>query len=184
MSLRDLIRGPAPRKAAAAISATVAKNCALPMPTRAGIATVTVVDQLDLITPPLTVASIASVAVASRSRAEANCLPWKAADWRAFYDERAGILEYDGGVTRPEAEARAYEATIVEWMNHHHPRSEPGWCHACGADRAGEPLLPYGTTGTGHTWLHVRCWPSWYARRKAEAALSLKLLGIKTEASS
>ena len=29
---------------------------------------------------------------------------WTAQDWRAFYDERAGIAEYDGALERPKAE--------------------------------------------------------------------------------
>lgn len=30
-------------------------------------------------------------------------------DWQALYDERAAIMEYDGGLPRDEAEARAAE---------------------------------------------------------------------------
>jgi len=30
-------------------------------------------------------------------------------DWSAFYDERAGIMEFDGGLPRTEAEAKAAE---------------------------------------------------------------------------
>ena len=36
---------------------------------------------------------------------------WDEEDWTAFYDERAGILEFDGGLTRAEAEAGAREET-------------------------------------------------------------------------
>ena len=32
--------------------------------------------------------------------------PWDPEDWQALYDERAGIAEFDGGLSRPEAEAR------------------------------------------------------------------------------
>jgi hypothetical protein len=31
------------------------------------------------------------------------------ADWREVFEERAAIMEYDGGLPRPEAEARAEE---------------------------------------------------------------------------
>lgn len=34
---------------------------------------------------------------------------WDQDDWAALYDERAGIMEFDGGLSRPEAEARAVE---------------------------------------------------------------------------
>jgi hypothetical protein len=32
---------------------------------------------------------------------------WKEEDWQALFDERAGIMEYDGGLSRAEAEERA-----------------------------------------------------------------------------
>ena len=106
---------------------------------------------------------------------------WDAADWQDFYDQRAGILEYDGGLPRPEAEVQAFEATVVEWMNRHKARSEPGLCHACGENGVREVLLPYGTAQSGHAWLHGRCWRGWYGARKAEAVAALKALGIKAE---
>ena len=31
---------------------------------------------------------------------------WSPQDWLAFFDERAGIAEFDGGLPREEAEAR------------------------------------------------------------------------------
>lgn len=34
---------------------------------------------------------------------------WGEEDWTAFYDERAGIMEFDGGLARAEAEAGARE---------------------------------------------------------------------------
>lgn len=34
---------------------------------------------------------------------------WSEEDWNALYDERAGIMEYDGGLSRGEAEDRAAE---------------------------------------------------------------------------
>lgn len=33
--------------------------------------------------------------------------PWSDADWQAAFDERAGILEYDAGLPRDEAEQLA-----------------------------------------------------------------------------
>lgn len=32
-------------------------------------------------------------------------------DWRVVYDERAGIMEYEGGLSRDEAEALALSET-------------------------------------------------------------------------
>ena len=42
---------------------------------------------------------------------------WSAEDWQVFFDERAGIVEFDGGLPRAEAEARAFEACVLEWLN-------------------------------------------------------------------
>ena len=33
---------------------------------------------------------------------------WSPEDWQVFFDERAAILEFDGGLPRAEAEARAF----------------------------------------------------------------------------
>ena len=58
---------------------------------------------------------------------------WIKCDWRAFFDERAGISEIDGGLPRPAAEARAYECCVVKWLNHNPaPSSETDRCSECG----------------------------------------------------
>ncbi|MEZ5792379.1 MAG: hypothetical protein R3D34_16875 [Nitratireductor sp.] len=51
---------------------------------------------------------------------------WSDEDWRALYEERAGIAEFDGGLPRPEAEALALECCLVEWLNRNFERSPPG----------------------------------------------------------
>jgi len=33
---------------------------------------------------------------------------WSAEDWRLFFDERAGIAEFDSGLLRADAEAQAF----------------------------------------------------------------------------
>ena len=38
---------------------------------------------------------------------------WSAEDRQVFFDERAGILEFDGGLSRSEAEAQAFECCMV-----------------------------------------------------------------------
>lgn len=104
---------------------------------------------------------------------------WSAEDWRVFFDERAAIAEFDGGLPRPEAEARAFECCVVEWLNRSFEGSPPGRCLACGGgDLAYDALLPHGTDATGHAWLHSGCWPAWYAGRKAEAVAALAMMGI------
>jgi hypothetical protein len=104
---------------------------------------------------------------------------WTAEDWRNFFDERAGIAEFDFGLSRPEVEARAFTCCVAEWLNRNPARSSPGSCLGCGGGEAAhDPLLPFGTGSTGHAWLHARCWQSWHAARKAEAVTMLTAMGI------
>jgi hypothetical protein len=104
---------------------------------------------------------------------------WSAEDWRIFFDERASIAEFDAGLPRAEAEARALAFCVIEWLNRHPERLPLGRCLGCGGrDHAHDPLLPYGIERTGHAWLHSRCWPAWYADRKARAIAALATMGI------
>lgn len=98
---------------------------------------------------------------------------WDAEDWRAHFDERAGIAEFDGGLSRMQAEARAFQCCIVEWLNRNFVPSAPGRCAACGRLQGPDKLLPFGTNPIGHAWLHSRCWSAWDASRRAEAIAAL-----------
>ena len=53
---------------------------------------------------------------------------WSAEDWRVFFDERAGIAEFDGSLPRAEAEAHAFECCVIEWLNRHPCPSTPTRC--------------------------------------------------------
>jgi hypothetical protein len=89
------------------------------------------------------------------------------------------IAEFDGGLPRARAEARAFACCMAEWLNRNFVRSPPGRCLACdGGDHGHDPLLPSGIESTGHAWLHSRCWPTWHAGRKAEAIAALAAMGI------
>jgi hypothetical protein len=57
---------------------------------------------------------------------------WSPQDWRAFFDERAGIAEFDGRLPSAEAEASAYAHCVAEWLNRNPQRSPPGHCFGCG----------------------------------------------------
>jgi hypothetical protein len=104
---------------------------------------------------------------------------WTAEDWRAFFDERAGIAEFDETLSRLRAEEHAFACCIAEWLNRNPISSLPGRCLACGRPHhAHDPLLPYGTETTGHAWLHSRCWPSWYEGRKADGVVVLAAMGL------
>lgn len=94
-------------------------------------------------------------------------------------DGRAGIGEFDGGLPRAEAEARAFACCVAEWLNRNPVRSPPGRCLGCGGrDHAHDPLLPFGFESTGHAWQHSRCWTACHAGRKAEAVAALSSIGI------
>jgi hypothetical protein len=80
---------------------------------------------------------------------------WTAEDWQAFFDERAAIAEFDGGLPRAQAEGRAFACCVVEWLNRNFACSLP----EC-------TLVPLS---------HSRCWPS---ARKAEAIAALATMGI------
>lgn len=104
---------------------------------------------------------------------------WSAEDWLAYFDERAGIAEFDGGLPRLEAEALAFESCVVEWMNRTFERSPPGICLACGGkDSAHDVLLPHGTEPAGHAWFHSRCWPQWFAKQRISAIEALRAIGL------
>ena len=104
---------------------------------------------------------------------------WIFEDWQVYFDERAGIAEFDVGMPRDEAEAAAYEACLVEWLNLNPAVSSPsGHCAQCGgSDASGDILLPYGVAT--QTWLHSRCWPQWILKRRVDAEAALQILGIK-----
>jgi hypothetical protein len=104
---------------------------------------------------------------------------WSAEDWQVFLDERAGIIEFDGGLPRAEAEAQAFDCCVGEWLNRNPERSPAGRCLGCGdREHAHDPLLPYGVEPNGHVWLHSRCWPAWYEARKAKAVSTLAAIGV------
>ncbi len=106
---------------------------------------------------------------------------WTPEDWRAHFDERAGIAERDGRLPRADAERRAYECCVMEWLwQHPPPASGPERCAHCG-EPLGEPgrdSLPYLTGGGGHTWLHSGCHGDWTGQRRAEAVAALAILAL------
>jgi hypothetical protein len=106
---------------------------------------------------------------------------WSAENWQVFFDERASIAEFDGGLPRVQAEARAFACCVGEWLNRNPVHSPPGRCLACGGGHHGhDPLLPFGIESTGHAWLHSRCWPGWHSGRRAAAVAALATTGIAT----
>jgi hypothetical protein len=105
---------------------------------------------------------------------------WSADEWQAFFAERAGIIEFDGRVSRKLAEDRAFQHCVIEWLNRNPAPSTPNSCAWCeGLEVNGAVILPFGTNVHGHTWLHHHCWDAWYASRENEAIEALSKLCIK-----
>lgn len=104
---------------------------------------------------------------------------WLAEDWRAFFDERASLAEFDGGLSRAQAEERAFTCCVSEWLTRNPVHSSPQRCLGCGGRQwSADPLLPFGAESFGQAWLHSRCWSDWHDARKAEAAEALRALGL------
>jgi len=104
---------------------------------------------------------------------------WTPDDWQTFFDERAGIAEYDSGLPREEAEARAYVCCIAEFIDRGAAPSDPGRCAYCGApDQGHYGLVPLLANQSGHTWLHPACWESWFRGQQGDAAAALAAMGI------
>jgi hypothetical protein len=111
--------------------------------------------------------------------AERLGVSWSAEDWRAYFDERAGIAEFGAGLARDAAEARAFESCVCEWLNRNSASSSAGRCVWCGeADSAGATILPFGLEASGRTWLHDGCWPDWNRDRREQAVAALAAIGI------
>ncbi|HLO75019.1 MAG TPA: hypothetical protein VK196_01010 [Magnetospirillum sp.] len=103
---------------------------------------------------------------------------WNADDWRAFYDERAAIAEYDGGLPRPEAEARAWECSVAHWCNLIPPPATTGdGCPVCG-NPLGDAAVPVLRPGGGHVWLHHGCIQPFNVHRLEQARRALAEAGI------
>ncbi len=108
---------------------------------------------------------------------------WSGDDWHSYFDERAGIAEFDCGLSRSQAEARAFSCCVPEWLNRNPVRSAPGRCLGCGtAEHPHDPLLPFGIASAGCAWLHSRCGRAWADGRKAEAISALAVIGIAAPA--
>jgi hypothetical protein len=105
------------------------------------------------------------------------------AGWRRFFDERIELVMSARGFDRAAAEAQAHQILVVEWINRR-PIGDPAapnncccWCGVQESDPA--DLRPYGTDVRGVAWLHPdRCWKQWSEKRRAEAVVALRKMGI------
>jgi hypothetical protein len=104
---------------------------------------------------------------------------WSAEDWRLFFEERAAIAEFDGGLPRAKAEAQAFECCVVMWLDRNPAPSAPGRCAWCGRSESHAPVVPFGTEPGPHTWLHRECWSAWRKMRPFQAKEALTRMGIR-----
>ena len=104
---------------------------------------------------------------------------WNTEDWQAYFDERAGIAEHDGGLSRADAERQALANTVNQWLVMHPPPAtdDNAGCVHCnaGLGEDGVPVL----AGAAHTWVHSVCHPPWLAERRRQAAEALQAVGIE-----
>ncbi len=105
---------------------------------------------------------------------------WTADDWQAYFDERAGIAQFDGGQSREEAERLALECCIAESINRNPEPTDPDRCAWCGRpDQDEHTVVPFGSSEHGHAWLHPECWCSWHNDRREKAQQALERHGIR-----
>ena len=103
---------------------------------------------------------------------------WSAEDWLAFFNERAGIAEFDGGRTHHEAEAHAYESCVLEWLNRHAEATSFGQCADCRQPVRPDHIVVAFSMGN-HAWLHPHCcWLAWHELRRSRAIAALMAMGI------
>ena len=102
---------------------------------------------------------------------------WTANDWLAFFHERAGIAQFDGGLGKEQAEHLAYQSCLVHWQNRNPEPSKPGSCAHCGGADVTGTLIPV-LAGDAHTWLHEYCWHQWAAARRERAIRALAAMKI------
>ena len=101
---------------------------------------------------------------------------WTRDDWLDFIEERAAILEFDGGHPRAEAEAHAYAEARAQWLRRHPAHVDPACCADCGQaiedDRSAVNVVRDGAR------VHAACWTAYLRRRHADAAAALARVGI------
>ena len=103
---------------------------------------------------------------------------WSAEDWQTRFCDLVGRFQFDCGLPRPTAEAQAFEACIVEWLNRNPAPSPMGRCAWCGQlESEGASIVPFGTEPGTHAWLHGECWRPWQDARRAEAMKALSRIG-------
>ena len=109
---------------------------------------------------------------------------WSPEDWQALFDERAAVLEYDGGLGRLDAELWAFEDCVDHWLATHPPVANgDGCCLCCGTPISSmEQSIVMVSCAQAHTRrLHAGCAPRWKNLRRWDARTALRWLLKTTE---
>lgn len=108
-----------------------------------------------------------------RTEKPAAADPWSASDWVAFWEERAAIAAFDGGLTRAAAETVASDAFIARWLAVTPPASgAPETCAACAKPAGPIDSLPVLIAGDVRS-VHPGCARDFFERRHAQAHAAL-----------
>jgi hypothetical protein len=88
--------------------------------------------------------------------------------WHALYEDCVCINETEGGLSREEAEASAFEYCYRTRLSLNPVMLSDTVCpHCAGVGEKSGPLLPY----RGDAWVHEGCESAWSQARQAEAAV-------------
>lgn len=106
---------------------------------------------------------------------------WSALDWCRLFDECAAAEGFGGGLTKEDAEFRAFQACIRHWLYLNQVDSIQNQCAHC--RRSHELIGPYLTRHSydkpQHTWLHQECSVLWHKERRDMAANTLLGMELK-----
>jgi len=97
----------------------------------------------------------------------------EAMKWRDAFEEKAAIREYDGALSRAEAEAAALLDMATRWRRENPlTASDRAACYHCGKPDPCTSVLAL----NGHAWLHRKCWEPMNEKRQREALDAMMLL--------
>lgn len=103
---------------------------------------------------------------------------WTVYEWQTYFDERAGIAEFERSYTRYDAELVAFEDCVDLLLAQDlFEGRAPGACIHCGKAASADStavLDVVSSNGTG--LLHTACAPKWKILRRVKARTSLSFL--------
>jgi hypothetical protein len=104
---------------------------------------------------------------------------WSLDDWRAFFEERAGIAEFDGKYPRIDAEINAFEECVDRWLALNPPTiHSPNTCLLCQKQTSAHDIDLARTVRISKepAHLHPGCAARWKQFRRVEARTHLVFL--------